>query len=174
MQWLLILAVLGGAAFFGVTYFQNKFNALKSKANEAKRKVLGALDVRIELIKRLDSQLERGESIGKNAVSSALRLAEKAANTQRIDELALLIDDKNKHLERASMQLRNPNLTENANRLNPILDELSDNSRKLQLARREYNDHAKEYNQMAGSGVGSFVAQIMKFEQLPIMGSLQD
>ena len=174
MQWLLILAVLGGAAFFGVTYYQNKFNALKSKANEAKRKLLGALDVRIELIKRLDSQLERGESIGKNAVSSALRLAEKAANTQNIDELALLIDDKNKHLERASMQLRNPNLTENANRLNPILDELSDNSRKLQLARREYNDHAREYNQMAGSGVGSFVAQMMKFEQLPIMGSLQD
>ena len=174
MQWLLILAVLGGAAFFGVTYFQNKFNALKSKADEAKRKVLNTLQVRIEIIKRLDGQLDSGENIGRNAVSSALRLAEKASAATSLEELGLLIEDKNKHLERAAMQLRNPNLTNNAGRLNAVLDEISDNTRKLQLARREYNDYARDFNRLRETGASSFVAQIMKYEQLPIMGSLQD
>lgn len=174
MKWLLILAALGGAAFFGVTYYSNRFTALKDKAGEAKRKLLQILQTRIELIKRLDSQLSAGESIGKNAISSALRLADKASHTQNLDELALLLDEKNKHLERAAMQLRNPNLTENANRLNPILDEISDNTRKIQLARREYNDYARDYNKMISVGAGSFVAQIMKHESLPVIGGLQD
>lgn len=174
MKFLLILAILGGAAFFGVTYYSNRFNAIKSKAGEAKRKLLNILQERIELIKQLNNQLLAGDSIGKNAVSSALRLADKASHTQDLDELALLIDEKNKHLERASMQLRNPNLTENANRLNPILDQISDNTRKMQLARREYNDHARDYNKQIQTGAGSFVAQIMKHENLPVIGSLQD
>ncbi len=174
MKWLLILAVLGAAAFFGVQYYTNRFNALKSKADEAKRKMYKILQTRIELIKRLNNQLSAGESIGKNAVESALRLADKAIHTQNLDELALLMEEKNKHLERASMQLRNPNLTDNSGRFIAVLDEIVDNTRKIQLARREYNDYARDYNKMVQSGAGTFVAQIMKYENLPIIGGLQD
>ncbi len=174
MKWLLILAVLGTAAFFGVTYYTNRFNALKDKAGVAKRNLYDILQKRIELIKKLNNQLSASDSIGKNAVASALRLADKATITQNLDEFALLLDEKNKHLERAFMQLRNPNLTKNAEKLNPTLEEITDNTRKIQLARREYNDHARDYNTMIQTGAGSFVSQIMKYENLPIIGGLQD
>lgn len=170
MRLFILLAVLGGGAYVLYNHFQTKFTTLKAQAHQAKAKLMQALHARIELLRNLESQVGSSNNIGKNAVTTALRLAEKAGNTGDLAEVAILLDEKQDHLERASMQLRNPNLTADGDRLGPALDKLADNARELQLAKSEYNRNAKDFNHLATSGISGFIAPMMKMTPLPLCG----
>jgi|GEM_PF-6410739 len=170
MRLFILLAIVGGGAFVLYNHFQTKFNTLKSQAQDAKGKLMRHVHARIELLRNLESQVGSSNSIGKNAVSTALRLAQKAANTPDLSELAILLDEKQGHLDRASMQLQNPNLTSDGGRLTPALNDLEDNKRALQLAKSEYNRTAKDFNHLASSGVSGFLAPMMKMTPLPLCG----
>lgn len=162
---LLFLAVLGGAAFFLSTNYTNRFNALKKKIEDARARLLDALNERFGLVKTLDDMLDDTEKIGRSAVASALKTAEKASISESIVEIGLLIGETDAHLERATMQLRNPNITRKTNHIETQLDNLEENSRQLKLARREFNNAVRDYNKMTQVPPSSWVATLFKYEQ---------
>ena len=163
-KFLLILAALGGIAFFLSTNYTNRFNALKKKIEDARARLLDVLNERFTLVQKLDDRLDDTEKIGRSAVASALKTSERATITESIVEIGLLIGETTAHLERATMQLRNPNITKKGDSVDSILDELEENSRQLKLAKREYNNGVRDYNKMTEVGPSSWVATLFKYE----------
>lgn len=164
-RFILILAVLGGVAFFLSTNYTNRFNALKDKIDAARARLLAALESRLELVRKLNSALEEGDAIGRSAVSSALRTAEKSTITESIVEVGMLMGEGTGHLERATMQLRNPNISRKTSTVNDALNALEENTRQLKLAKREYNNHVRDFNKMRETVPASWVATLMKIEE---------
>lgn len=164
-KFLLLLAALGGVAFFLSTNYTNRFNALKKKIEDAKARLLQRVEERLALVKKLDDILDDSDNIGRSAIASALRTSEKTTLTESIVEVGMLIGETTAHLERATMQLRNPNITNKSGSVDSILNEIEENTRKIKLAKREYNNGVRDYNKMTEVGPSSWVATLFKYEQ---------
>lgn len=174
MKYLFILAILGGAAFFFATTYKNKFNDFRSRANEAMRRLEVAIRERFDLLKKLDSAMGAEQSIGKSAVGSALKTGERTMFSENLTEKGMALGETNQHLERAFLQLRNPNLTQLSPKVGIILDQIEENTRKINLAKREYNSYVKEHNRLMESGTAGFVATIMKIDPMVYFRGAED
>lgn len=174
MKYFLLLAILGGAAFFFSTTYKNKFNDFRSKANEALKRMEMAIRDRFELLKRLSAALEPGQEIGRSAVNQAMRSGERTMLTENLAEKGLILSETDEHLERAFLQLRNPNLSDATKKIGHLLDDIEENGRKIALAKREYNSYVKEHNKMLESGAAGMVGTLMKIDPMVYFRGAED
>ena len=162
---IIFLVVVGVAAFFAVSYFMNKFKARQAKIKSTDQSLKALLQRRLGLIEKLDRGLGQESSIGRSGISAALRDSKKATLADNVYEKGLLIGEVTNHLERVTMQMRNPNISEPNQQVLKSLDEIEEVNRKIKVAIRERNDEVREYNQMVNGSITGMVASIMKLEE---------